>query len=265
MPLYFNLRRIYNELAEAGVGPGQPFRPEQLFPFDQIHYHGTDAVRHAAVTLGLTSANRVLEIGSGLGGPARYLAHTVGCHVTALDIQEEMHALASDLTARCGLADRVTHVLGDALTCPFPASSFDAVVSWLAVHQIPQRPLLFERLHHALKPGGALYLEDLHARAPFTGSDVDDVRTVLIGVTMTAADDYERELRAAGFADIQLIDMTADWSAFCAGRAQAWRDARERHTRVHGVETYETLEGFFAAVQRLFEHGSLGGIRIIAR
>ena len=265
MPLYFNLRRVYNELAEAGIGPGQPFAPEQLFPFDQIHYHGTEAVRQAATMLGLRRDSRVLEIGSGLGGPARYLAHTIGCHVAALDVQEEMHTLAVDLTARCGLADRVTHVLGDALTCPLPEAGYDGVVSWLAVHQIPQRPLLFERMRRALAPGGALYVEDLHARAPFSGADADAVRDLLIGVTMTSAEEYERELRAARFSAVQLIDMTADWAAFCAGRAAAWRAARDRHVRVHGVDTYERLEGFFSGVQQLFEHGGLGGIRVLAR
>jgi ubiquinone/menaquinone biosynthesis C-methylase UbiE len=265
MPLYVNLRRIYNELADAGVGPEQPFTPEQLFPFDQIHYHGTNAVRQAAIMLGVHRDSRVLEIGSGLGGPARYLAHTVGCRVTGLDVQEEMHTLALDLTARCGLADRVTHVLGDALTYPLPDATFDAVVSWLAVHQIPERPLLFERMRRALKPGGALYIEDLHARTPFTAADADDVRGLLVGVTMTSAGEYERDLWAAGFTDVQLIDMTDDWGGFCASRAAAWRTARDRHVRVHGVETYERLEGFFSGVQRLFEHGSLGGIRVIAR
>src|SRR5687767_3118700 len=217
MPLYVNLQRIYNELAEAGVAAGAPLTPEQLFPFDQIHYHGTDAVRDAAQALQLTSDSRILEIGSGLGGPARFLAHTTGCHVTALDVQQEMHALATELTARCGLSDRVSHVLGDALTYPLPAGGFDAVVSWLAVHQIPDRPRLFERLRHALKAGGALYIEDLHARAPFQGGDVADVRELLYGITMTPAADYQRELEAAGCTDITLTDMTADWSAFCAG------------------------------------------------
>ena len=265
MPLYVNLHRIYNELAEAGVAASAPLTPEQLFPFDQIHYHGTDAVRDAATALKLTKDSRVLENGSGLGGPARFLAHTTGCHVTGLDVQQDMHALATELTARCGLADRVSHALGDALTYPFPEAAFDAVVSWLAVHQIPDRPRLFERLRQTLKKGGALYIEDLHARAPFQDGDVADVRDLLYGVTMTPAADYERELAAAGFTDITLTDMTADWSAFCAGRAGAWKSQAERHVRVHGIETYARLEGFFTGVQRLFEHGSLGGLRLVAR
>jgi cyclopropane fatty-acyl-phospholipid synthase-like methyltransferase len=265
MPLYVNLHRIYNELAEAGVAAGAPLTPEQIFPFDQIHYHGTDAVRDAANALQLTKHSRVLEIGSGLGGPARFLAHTTGCHVTGLDVQQDMHALATELTARCGLADRVSHVLGDALAYPYPEAGFDAVVSWLAVHQIPDRPRLFERLRHALKQGGSLYIEDLHARAPFQEGDVADVNQLLYGVTMTPAADYERELAAAGFTGITLTDMTDDWSAFCAGRAAAWKSQAERHVRVHGIETYARLEGFFRGVQRLFEHGSLGGVRVVAR
>jgi cyclopropane fatty-acyl-phospholipid synthase-like methyltransferase len=265
MPLYVNLHRIYNELAEAGVAAGAPLTPEQLFPFDQIHYHGTDAVKYAAEKLALTPESRVLEIGSGLGGPARYLAHTVGCHVTALDIQDEMHAIASDLTQRAGLGARVTHVLGDALTYPFPDAGFDAVVSWLVVHQIPDRPRLFERLRQALRAGGGLYIEDLYARAPFKGDDIADVRQMLYGVTMTGVEEYEREVTAAGFTVVEMDEMSEPWGAFCAGRAAAWKAAADRHVRVHGIETYATLEGFFTSVQRLFEHGSLGGLRLLAQ
>ena len=78
--------------------PIEPLTPDQLFPFDQFHYHGIDAVRAAAGIVGLGRTSRVLEVGSGLGGPARYLAHTVGCHVTALELQEELHDLARTLT-----------------------------------------------------------------------------------------------------------------------------------------------------------------------
>jgi cyclopropane fatty-acyl-phospholipid synthase-like methyltransferase len=265
MPLYVNIHRIYNELAEAGVAAGAPLTPEQLFPFDQIHYHGTDAVKHAAEKLALTPESRVLEIGSGLGGPARFLAHTVGCHVTALDIQDEMHTIASDLTARAGLADKVTHVLGDALTYPFEDASFDAVVSWLVIHQIPDRPLLFQRLRQALRAGGSLYIEDFYVRAPFKGNDVGDVQRMLYGLTMTGVEEYQREVEAAGFTVVEMSEMSAPWSAFVAERAAGWKAAADRHVRVHGIETYARLEGFFTAVRRLFERGSLGGLRLLAQ
>ena len=101
MPLYTHLDRIERGLAALGIGPADPVRPEQLFPLDQWHYGGTDAVRSAVEHLGLRSSNSVLDVGSGLGGPARFLAYTAGCHVTALELQPELprSAAASRLAA----------------------------------------------------------------------------------------------------------------------------------------------------------------------
>jgi cyclopropane fatty-acyl-phospholipid synthase-like methyltransferase len=265
MPLYVNPHRIYNELRELGIGAAcDAIDPERLFPFDQIHYHGTDAVATAAGVLQLGPSSRVLDVGAGLGGPARYLAHTTGCHVTALELQEPMHRIASDLTARTGLFDRVRHVHGDALTHPLPERAFDAVVSWLAVHQIPKRPLLFQRLVRALRPDGRIYLEDLGRRGPFSPAELVDVREMLYAETMTGPDEYERELRDAGCTAVDITDMTGDWGRFSAARAAAWRAARDRHVRVHGEETYQALDAFFSTVARLFAGGHLGGWRIVA-
>ena len=264
MPLYVNLQRVYNELRELGASGNSPLSAEQLFAFDQIHYKGTDAVRSAVEMLKVTEKDSVLEIGSGLGGPARFLAHTTGCRVTGLDVQEDMHAIASELTARCGLASKITHVLGDALTSPLPAGAFDAVVSWLAIHHIPNRPLLSRRIASALRPGGQLYIEDLYTRGPYSPEDRVDVNETLHGTTMTSKEEYERDLRDAGFTDIRLIDMTEEWGTFCAGRAAGWQGSRDRHVRVHGEDTYARLERFFLTVTRLFANGGLGGVRILA-
>ena len=71
MPLYTNLDRIERGLAAAGIGPRDPLPPEKLFALDQWHYHGTDAIRAAIEPLGLKPESCVLDIGSGIGGPAR--------------------------------------------------------------------------------------------------------------------------------------------------------------------------------------------------
>ncbi|HEY6362577.1 MAG TPA: methyltransferase domain-containing protein [Vicinamibacterales bacterium] len=265
MPLYVDVHRINNELAELGIGPDEPLTPDQLFPFDQFHYHGVDAVRAAAGIVGLGRGSRVLEVGSGLGGAARYLAHTVGCHVTALELQEELHELARTLTRRCRLDTHVTHVRGDALTYPFPDGGFDAAVSWLALHHIPRRPRLAARLAQAIRPGGRMYIEDLVVRAPFAKRDAEAVRHALYGVTMTGVREYEADLHGAGFVELETTDMTGSWAAFCQGRAAAFTRGRDREVRIHGAATAERLEAFFSTVARLFASGSLGGIRIVAR
>ena len=265
MPLYMDVHRINNELAELGIAPDQPLVPDQLFPFDQLHYHGTDAVRAAAGIIGLGRDSHVLEVGSGFGGPARYLAHTVGCHVTALELQEELHDLASALTRRCGLEVRISHVRGDALTCHLPDGGFDAAVSWLAIHHIRARPRLAARLAAAIRPGGRIYIEDFVVRAPFSQRDAADVRHTLFGETMTSVDDYVADLLKAGFVDIDTTDMTPSWAIFCQARATAFSSSRDREARVHGPAIAARLNAFFATVQRLFASGSLGGVRIAAR
>ena len=265
MPLYMDVHRINTELAELGIAADQPLTPDQLFPFDQFHYLGTDAVRAAAGIIGLGRASRVLEVGSGLGGPARYLTHTVGCQVTALELQEELHALASTLTQRCGLESRVTHVRGDALTYPFAENAFDAVVSWLAIHHIRARPRLLARLAATLRPGGQIYIEDLVVRSPFSERDAQTVRQMLYGETVTSVEDYIADIVKAGFVDIDTTDMTPAWTVFCQGRAAAYVASRDRQERVHGTQIAARLETFFSTVHRLFASGSLGGVRIVAR
>ena len=265
MPLYTNLDRIDRGLAALGIGPADPILPEQLFPLDQWHYHGTEAIQATAEQLGLGPASRVLEVGSGVGGPARYLAYTFGCHITALELQPKLHTIAADLTRRCGLGERVSHVCGDALSYPLPDAGFDAVVSWLAVLHIPDRPRLFARLVRALRPDGGCIVEDLCMQAPFTPRDLREVREVVHGNTVTSIDDYAGDLRAAGFVEVAATDLTSDWAPYAAERLAAWRGNQAAYTRVHGEGAFAAQDLFYATINRLYESGSLGGVRLIAR
>ena len=262
--LYTNLDRIASGLAGLGIGPADPIAPEQLFQLDQWHYHGTCAIGAAADALGLRPNSRVLEIGSGIGGPARYLAHSVGCDVTALELQPKVHAIAADLTRRCGLDKRVEHLCGDALSYPIPDAAFDAVVSWLAVLHIPERRRLLARLAKALRPGGGCYIEDFSMRAPFAAWDLRDLREIVFGITVTSTDDYVGDLQAAGFVDIAVTDITEHWVPFVTQRLKAWRSNQTAYARAHGEAAYADQETFYAAVTRLFEGGGLGGVRVVA-
>jgi cyclopropane fatty-acyl-phospholipid synthase-like methyltransferase len=265
MPLYTNLDRIARGLAAHGIGATDPIPPEQLFDLDQWHYHGTDAIRAGAARLGLGPTSRVLDIGSGVGGPARYLAHTIGCRVTALELQPKLNAIAIDLTQRTGLSERVTHILGDALAYPFADAQFDAVVSWLAILHIPDRPRLLERLARALRSGGGCYVEDLCMRDPFAPEDLRDLRELVFGVSVTSIKDYAKDMRAAGFVDVATTDLTSDWAPYAAERLRLWRQNHEPYARVHGEGAYAAQEKFYSVITRLYESGSLGGVRLVAR
>jgi cyclopropane fatty-acyl-phospholipid synthase-like methyltransferase len=265
MPLYTHLERVEKALAALGIGRGDPIRPEQLFAIDQWHYHGTDAIRAAAEALAVGPASRVLDVGSGIGGPARYLAYTTGCHVTALELQPELHEIGVDLTRRSGLAAHVTHLCGDALTCPLPLAEFDAVVSWLAILHIEDRRGLFARLAQALRAGGQCYVEDLSQRAPFAPRDLADLRGIVHGITVTSPEDYAADLRSAGFVDVATTDLTSDWAPYAAERLRTWRQNHASYAGVHGEGAYLAHEKFYAVIAQLYDSGSLGGIRLVAR
>ena len=265
MKLYTHVDRVYNELAELGKSATAPLAVDELCAFDQLHYHGTDALDFALQTIGLPAGSNWLEIGSGIGGPARYLAAHGGVAVTALELQPDQHELAGHLTARCGLDGLVMHRCGDFLAQEWGENEFDAIVSWLALYHIPERPRLLEQCRNLLRAGGCFYTEDLCSIGEIDAAQRAELERDLFAITLPDAASYRRDLERAGF-EIELCeDMTADWADFTARRLQAFRAGRERHLRVHGEAIVDALEDFYAAVDRQFQSGKLGGIRVCAK
>ena len=264
MRLYAHLERFTNELKAAGIDPDGPLTVDQLSPFDNLHYHGTEAMDRAILELGISDRSHIAEIGSGLGGPARYIADRTGCRVTALELQPDLDSFARKLTQRCGLADRVTHCCGDVLDGPLETGVYDAVVSWLALYHIADHKTLFARVSDALKPRGRLYVEDIISRGDFTEAETALLRDKLYGQSTPRLEAYGEELASAGFIDIKLDDLSDDWARFTHDRINAYRADLDRHIGLHGEETVAELEAFYDAVDRLFQSGKLGGLRAVA-
>ena len=106
--------------ALATIAPeGQMLTIGQLAPLDQFHTRGMLATAELAEAAGIEPSTRVLDLGCGIGGPARYLAATFGCPVTGVDLSPAFTDAAAYLTMRCGLQDRLTFQVGNALRLPF--------------------------------------------------------------------------------------------------------------------------------------------------
>lgn len=263
MKLYDRVERIHNELALIDADHGTPLTVEQLTPFDQYHYFGTDAVDEAIVALGLRPGMRVLDVGSGIGGPARYIAANSGAHVTALELQPDLDAVAADLTQRCGLANLVEHRCGDILDGI--GGTYDAVVSFLCFLHIADRGRLLAACRAALVGGGGMYIEDYAKRRQLTSDEAAALDVKVQCPVLPTQAEYQAQLRAAGFVDIDVEDVTSSWGAFTTSRLAAFRASRARNVAVHGVDIVDGLEDFYATVAHLFETGAIAGLKVLAR
>ncbi|MEL7011864.1 MAG: class I SAM-dependent methyltransferase [Pseudomonadota bacterium] len=263
MQLYPRADRIYAELDALGYGPDAPVSVEVLNEFDQLHYHGTDALDAAIEACSMGADQAVLEVGSGWGGCARYLAQKSGADLTAIELQEDYHSVACDLTERARLANQVSHVNADFLDWEAPAAWFDHAVSWLALFHIPDRPRYQSKIHAALKPGGIFFAEDLYLIAP--PKDEEDFARHLFPNSLVSLEDYDCSLSDAGFVDVTLQDMTRDWGAFTASRLNAFRQNRTAYEAKHGSDGYQVIHVFYDKMAGYFADGVVGGIRLSAR
>jgi ubiquinone/menaquinone biosynthesis C-methylase UbiE len=102
----------------------------------------------------------VLDVGGGLGGPARTLAVEYGCHVTVIDLTASYVQAAEVLTTGLGLGDRVTHQIGNALELPFDDGMFDVLWTQNSGMNIAAKEQLYVGFHRVLRPGGRLAFQE---------------------------------------------------------------------------------------------------------
>ena len=150
------------KVALAVFGPeDHRLTPQQLAALDQFHTRGLAATAELAKLAGITSGMAVLDVGSGVGGPARFLAATCGCRVTGLDLSVPFVDAARYLTERTGQGALVSFQTGSALELPFDAVSFDAVLLQHVAMNIADRPRLYREIRRVLKPGGRFATYDV--------------------------------------------------------------------------------------------------------
>lgn len=139
----------------AALGPeDQLLTPQQLGGLDQFHTRGLAATAELAQLADITAGMSVLDVGSGIGGPARFLAATYGCRVTGVDISEPFVDAAHYLTERTGQGGLVSFQAASALELPFDDGRFDVVLLQHVAMNISDRAQLYREIRRVLKPGG---------------------------------------------------------------------------------------------------------------
>jgi SAM-dependent methyltransferase len=208
------------QAALATIAPeGQTLTIAQLAPLDQFHVRGILATAELAAAAGVESSARVLDLGCGIGGPARYLAATYGCKVTGVDLSPSFIDAATYLTARCGLSDRLMFQAGDALHLPFEDEAFDTVFLQHVAMNIADRAALYAEVRRILTPGGRLATYDLVLREGDVVYPAPWARDASTSFLLSAAE-TRTALEQAGFKAVLWRDDTQtalDWFKAMAG------------------------------------------------
>jgi len=152
------LARIDAALAAAGRDPARPAR-DDLAGFDEFHGGGRASTRELARAAGCGPGMRVLDVGAGIGGPARTLADEFDCRVSGIDLTEAFVATATALSERMGFADRTDFRVADATRLPFEDAAFDLVWSQNVLMNVADKARAFAEMARVLRPGGRAALE----------------------------------------------------------------------------------------------------------
>ena len=214
---------------------------------------------------GIRAGTRVADFCAGLGGPARYLAHTYGADVTGIELTPARAAGANDLTRRVGLQDRVRVLEGNVMDVPLPRRpGMDAVISQEAFLHVPDLARVLGEAHRILKPGGRLAYTNWVAERPLSPADAE-----LMWQGMAVAPLYSFEaqrdlLQRAGFAVLSVDDLSRDWGVILEQRLAMYQTLRGEAEQAGTPAGHDAFYRSYVRFVELMQTGGLCGGRFTA-
>jgi SAM-dependent methyltransferase len=145
--------RILATLQAAGCDTTKP-TVDMLSLIDQLHSGGLNSTRAMAELAGVTRDMRVLDAGCGVGGSSRYLAHSYGCRVEAIDLTPQCAETAARLNKLCGIDDKISVRRGSVTDLPYENRSFDLVWCQNVTMNVEDKTRMFAEAYRVLIPGG---------------------------------------------------------------------------------------------------------------
>ena len=259
-----NEDEILAKLAERGISL-DTLTEDQLKEFDQDHYGGIDVVDILAKRAGIEPEHHVLDVCSGMGGPARWIAQQIGCRVTGLDFTLSRVEAARRLTARVKLDQQVDFVYGDATAMPFSDPCFDVLISQEAWLHIPDKPKLISECARVVKSGGVIAFTDTVRLAPLSTEDEARVASGMCAPNLPPVEMYFKLLQTANCTIEYHEDLSVEWRDTLIKRLAMYRSLRDTTVAKFGEARFAEWDCIYSHYVGLFVAGKLGGARIVAR
>jgi ubiquinone/menaquinone biosynthesis C-methylase UbiE len=258
------LDRLRAALRADGIDPDKPTLA-QLAPYDQFHGRGVEATAEAAAIMPAKAGDHLLDIGSGIAGPARYLAQRFGCRVSGIDLTPEFCEVATALTKLLGLESQVDVRVGDALKMPFADASFDGAYSMNVSMNIADKASFYREIHRVLKPGGWLMLSEI-AQGPGGAPTYPTPWAAQDSESFLATPEQTKTgLEAAGFRVEKFRDTLKEVLDYAArSRAAVERGEKPPHRAVQVIHG-ENARDMAANTTRNFASNRLIPIELLAR
>src|SRR6266850_424330 len=201
--------------------------PEELFPYDQDHYGGLEAVDALADCAAI--------------GPGKQVADFC-----------------------VGLDRQVRIVRGDVTRTPLAGDTMDAVISQEALLHVPDKRTALAEAYRVLKKGGRLAFTDWIEHRRLDASDSESMWRGIAAQTIQSFDSYDRMLRDIGFRIVSRKDLTAEWGRILEQRFAMYRKLREETIALGTPSGDEEFYRSYARLVALVQARTLGGGRFAA-
>lgn len=259
-----NEDEILAKLAACGTNL-ETLTEGELKDFDQDHYGGIEAVNLLAERAGIRRDQHVLDVCSGMGGPARWIAHRIGCRVTGIDFTQSRVESARRLTRRTKLDHLVDFVQGDATAMALPDAHYDVVISQEAWVHIPDKAAVVGQCARVVKPGGVIAFTDIVALVPLTAEEESRLAAEMQQSGIAPVARYTQLLNANGCAVERCEDLSLEWKEILVKRLEMYRSLRDTTVAKFGEAHFAAWDRAYSFFVGLFLVGRLGGTRVVAR
>lgn len=259
-----NEDEILAKLKARGIGL-DTLTEADLQDFDQDHYGGVEAVEALAAAANISHEKHVLDVCSGMGGPARWLAYKYGCRVTGLDLTRSRVEGAKRLTDCVKLGRLVAFFEGDAMAMPFSDSAFDVVISQEAWCHIPDKATLLSECSRVLQPGGAIAFTDIVTVGKLSTSDEERLAAGMQMPRLSTIAEYETLFEKNDLVVTAATDLSSEWRTILIVRLEMYRSLRDTTVAKFGETRFAEFDSVYSHFVGLFVDGKLGGYRVVGR